>query len=147
MVLLNSCSNATINGGCSEVNFENEKEIYIEYNFESLNGLLSFNNGVLVFKYLDNCGVMSGAEVIINKNTYKFTDGELVFEDNTNTLPDKFLPKLLFDWITSNNGRISAEMYDDVKLCFYLDDSCSSFFIRFEVYESNGNIAYALIIT
>ena len=130
-----------------EVNFQNEVEISFEYNFECFNAIVGFTDGNLCFRYLENSGVMSGAEVVVNKNAYNFNSNNLEFEGETDKLPDGFLPKIMFRFITDNNGVIKADSYDNSKACFYSEDSCLSSFIRFEVYENNDNVSYAMIIT
>ena len=147
LLFFTSCSKSAVNSKYSEVSFKNEIEICFEYNFQSFNGIVSFNEGVLIFKYSDNCGVMSGSEVVINESTYKFTNNGLTFEGSTETLSEKFLPKLLFEFIKTNNGLVNTEMFDKTKLCFYLEDSCFSSFIRFEVYENANINSYVMVIT
>ena len=60
-----------------------------EYNFEVFDALIKFENGSLYFKYSDNCGVLSNAEVTINSQTYLFSNNDLNFTGKTEELNDK----------------------------------------------------------
>lgn len=145
--ITSSCNQSFINGKFSEVDFSNEVKINIEYNFEVFDALISYQNGCLYFKYSDNCGTISGTEVIIGSDEYKIYSNELEFKGKIDELNDNFLPFIIYKAISESNGVIITQAYDELKNCSYFEESVLSHFLRFEIYENNGNSSYVLIIT
>ena len=145
--ITSSCNQSFINGKFSEVDFSNEVKINIEYNFEVFDALISYQNGCLYFKYSDNCGTISGTEVIIGSDEYKIYSNELEFKGKIDELNDNFLPFIIYKAISESNGVIITQAYDELKNCSYFVESVLSHFLRFEIYENNGNSSYVLIIT
>lgn len=142
-----SCNQSFVKGKFSEVDFSNEIKINIEYNFEVFDAILSYENGCICFKYCENCGIMSGTEVTINTNEYKIFSNELQFKGNINELNDNFLPLIIYKMLSESNGVIKTQTYDERKECHYFEESVSTKFLRFEIYENNGKTSYVLIIT
>lgn len=147
LCLTTSCNTSFSNGKLSEVNFSKELKINIEYKFEVVDALISYHNGCLNFKYCDNCGTISGTEVTINTDEYKILSDEIEFKGNPNELNENFLPLIVYKLLSDNNGIVKTQMYDEKKECYYFEDSVLSEFLRFEIYENDGRLSYALIIT
>ncbi len=145
--ITSSCNQSFINGKFSEVDFSNEVKINIEYNFEVFDALISYQNGCLYFKYSDNCGTISGTEVIIGSDEYKIYSNELEFKGGIDELNDNFLPFIIYKAISESNGVIITQAYDELKNCSYFEESILSHFLRFEIYENNGNSSYVFLIT
>ena len=147
LCLTSSCNTSFSNGKYPEVDFSKEVKINVEYNFEVFDALISYQNGCLNFKYCDNCGTISGTEVTINTDEYKILSDEIEFKGNPNELNENFLPLIVYKLLSDNNGIVKTQMYDERNECCYFEDSVLSEFLRFEIYENDGRLSYALIIT
>lgn len=147
IIFATSCNIISTKGDFSEVDFSKEAKINVEYNFEVFDAFLWYENGCLNFKYSDNCGAMSNTEVNINAQEYSFSNNELNFIGNTDELNNNFLPLLIYNFLSQNNGKIVAQMYDERKDCYYFEESVLDIFLRFEIYENDNNRSYCLIIT
>ncbi len=142
-----SCNVISTKGDFSEVDFSKEVKVNIEYNFEVFEALISYDSGCLNFKYSENCGAMSNTEVTINAQAYSFSNNELNFTGNSDKLNDNFLPLIIYNLLSENNGRIVTQMFDERKQCYYFEESVSNIFFRFEIYESNNKYSYCIVIT
>ena len=147
LLFSSSCNINSVEDDSSEVDFSKEVKVNFEYNFEVFDALIKFENGSLYFKYSDNCGVLSNAEVTINSQTYLFSNNDLNFTGKTEELNDKFLPIIIYNLLLENNGKVKTQMYDESKNCCYFEESLSNKFLRFEIYNNNKILSYVIIIS
>ena len=147
ILFTNSCSLTSIKSNYSEVDFSGDVKVNFEYNFEVFDALIRYENDSLYFKYSDNCGTMSNTVVIINAETYSFSNIDLKFSGETNELNNKFLPLIIYNLLSENSGLLKTQMYDESKNCYYFEESLSDKFLRFEVYEHNKTSSYVIIIS
>ncbi len=147
IIFATSCSVNSTKGDFSEVDFLSEAKINVEYKFEVFDSFIRYENGCLTFRYSDNCGAMSATEVTINAEEYSFSNNELSFTGSTDELNNNFLPFVIYELLSANNGMIVAQMYDERKECYYFEESVSNYFLRFEIYEHNQTPSYVIIIT
>lgn len=143
----NSCSLTAIKSNHSEVDFSSEVKVNFEYNFEVFDALIKYENESLYFKYSNNCGTISGIEIIVNAENYSFFNNDLKFSGKTKDLNDNFLPLIIYNLLLENNGLLKTQMYDESKNCYYFEESLSDKFLRFEVYEDNKPSSCVIIIS
>ncbi len=142
-----SCNQNSTMSKSSEVDFSKEVKVNIEYKFEVCDAVISYQNGCFNFKYGDNCGTISGTEVIISSDEYKICSNELEFKGNIDELNDNFLPFIIYNVLSQCNGVIITQTYDELKKCSCFEESVLSHFLTFEIYDNNGKSSYVLIIT
>lgn len=147
LLFSSSCNINSVEDDSSEVDFLKEVKVNFEYNFEVFDAFIKFENGSLYFKYSDNCGVLSNAEVTINSQTYSFLNNDLNFTGKTEELNDKFLPIIIYNLLLANNGKVKTQMYDESKNCCYFEESLSNKFLRFEIYNNNKTPSCVIIIS
>lgn len=144
-----SCDVNSTKDGFSEVDFSKEVKVNFEYNFEVFDAFIKFENGTLYFRYSDNCGVLSNAKVTMNAQTYSFLNNGMDFSGKTDDLNGKFLPLIIYNLLSENNGLVKTQMYDESKNCCYFEESVSNKFLRFEIYDKNENDtpSYVIIVS
>ena len=147
LVSLSSCSTFEYKKPAYEVDLKQKTEVQLTYNQNVYNVFLTYESGGLVLEFADNGDAYDAVTFIAGKGFLKtkFKGMEYIIPDGA--LTDKMFIVELFSLVSSNDGVIITEKYNEYSGCSYVTRQQGTHTFSFEVFENNGNFAYSLKIT
>ncbi len=146
-MLFTSCSNPLKKHTHTEVNFNEIKDVQLTYNQNVYDVSLRFTRSVLELTFKKNNTAYDGIVYKITPQSCEVNYSGLVHSFEKDILPGNFLPNMIWQFFIETGDTLITENYDSQNECYYLTRTINNSFIRFEVYENQGNISYTLIIT
>ena len=144
LVFLLSSSCSVVNE-TSDVDFSENKKIQVSYNNLVFDAEIEFADETLVFKYLDVPDSVISVE--LNSESYKIAYKEMVFDGEAKSLPDVFLPKIIYVFFQSQGSVLSFSDFDKESNCYALSFECLNRNLLFESYKNlNEGYSYSLTI-
>ncbi len=129
-----------------EVDFSEPQKVQVSFNEHIYDTVVVFSGAKLEVNFCNEKDLVNGAYVSINKQSYKITYSDMVFEGETQTLTDSFLPYIIYEFFSSFENEIILDSYDKEKDCYSVNSNINSYFITLEAYEKNDNISYSMEI-
>ena len=147
LVFLSSCSTFEYRNPAYEVDLKQKTEVQLTYNQNVYTAFLVYESGDLVLEFADNRDAYDGVTFIVGKDFLKtkFKGMEYIISDGA--LTDKMFIVELFSLVSSNDGVIITEKYNEYSGCSYVTRQHGTHTFSFEVFENNGNFACSLKIT
>ncbi len=145
--VFSSCSNPFNTHSYTEVDFNQERKVQLTYKQNIYDINVQYTRSVLDLKFGNNDSSFDGITYKVTPESCQVYFSTLNHSFDTVSLPKNFLPALLWDFFCENGSNLVADNYDAQKECYYLTCTTNSSFVRFEVYENEGNVSYTLIIT
>ncbi len=144
MVFLLSSSCSVVNE-TSDVDFSENKKIQVSYNSLVFDAEIKFFGETLVFKYLNASDSVISVE--LNNENYKIVCKEMVFDGKTKSLPDVFLPKIIFAFFNSQGSILNFSDFDEDSNCYIFSGEALNKTLLFEAYKNlNEGYSYSLTI-
>ncbi len=142
LLVLSSCNVAS---KTSDVDFSEDKKIQVSYNSLVFDAEIEFLGETLVFKYLNASDSVISVE--LNNENYKIVCKEMVFDGKTKSLPDVFLPKIIFEFFNSQGSILSFSDFDEDGNCYIFSGEALNKTLLFEAYKNlNEGYSYSLTI-
>ncbi len=145
--IFTSCSNPFKTHSNTEVNFSEITDVQLTYKQNIYDIELQFTRSVLNMSFCNNNTAYDGITYKVTPENCQVSFSGLVHSFDKDVLPESFLPVLIWQFFIENGNSIITENYDSQKECYYLTRTINNCFVKFEVYENEGNISYTLIIT
>lgn len=147
ILFFTSCTNPFKTHSYTEVNFNEVKDVQLTYKQNIYDIKLQFSRSVLNFTFGENNTSYDGIGYKVTPQNCQVFYSELTHSFDKNVLPNNFLPNLIWQFFNEVGNTFVTESYDSQKNCCYLERTINNAFIKFEVFENQGNISYTLIIT
>ena len=112
ILVLNSCFSGNVLKTASEVDFSVTQNIQISFNDNIYNADISYNGNEFKLIYNDNCGAVSGTAVVMNGEQYTVTYNEMIFQGETDSLPQNCLPFIIYNFFRMNGSIITFADYN-----------------------------------
>ena len=145
--LFTSCTNPFKSHSYTEVNFNEIKDVQLTYKQNIYDIKLQFSRSVLNFTFGENNTAYDGIGYKVTPQNCQVFYSGLTHSFDKDTLPDNYLPVLIWQFFSENGNVFVTENYDSQKDCCYLERTINNDFVKLQVYENQGNISYTLIIT
>lgn len=129
-----------------EVDFSEPQNVQISFNEHIYDTVIVFRNSKLEVNFTNEKDLMSGAYVSLDSENYKITYNDMVFEGNTSSLSNTFLPRIIYSYISSFESSIKFDSFDKQNGCYYIKRNINNYFVVFEVYENNNKFSYSMEI-
>lgn len=137
ILVLNSCSSGNVITKASEVDFSVDQNIQISFNDNIYNAVVSYNGREFELIYNDNCGAVSGTVVVMNGQQYTITYKEMLFQGETDSLPQNCMPFIIYNFFRMNGSIITFTDYNsDEKISTY---TCKVFNYTISLKASDNN--------
>lgn len=141
-LLSSSCS---VVNETSDVDFSENKKIQVSYNSLVFDAEIKFFGETLIFKYLDAPDSVISVE--LDSENYKIVYKEMVFDGKAKSLPDVFLPKIIYEFFNSQGSILSFSDFDEKSNCYVYSGEALNKALLFEVYKNlNEGYSYSLTI-
>lgn len=141
-LLSSSCS---VVNETSDVDFSENKKIQVSYNSLVFDAEIEFFGETLIFKYLDAPDSVISVE--LDSENYKIVYKEMVFDGKAKSLPDVFLPKIIYEFFNSQGSILSFSDFDEKSNCYVFSAESSNKVLLFEAYKNlNEGYSYSLTI-
>lgn len=140
--VLSSCNVAS---KTSDVDFSENKKIQVSYNSLVFDAEIEFFGETLIFKYLNASDSVISVEM--NNEDYKIVCNDMVFDGKTKSLPDVFLPKIIFVFFNSQGSMLNFSDFDEDGNCYVFSGEALNKALLFEAYKNlNEGYSYSLTI-
>lgn len=130
----------------SEVDFSTPEKVQISYNERIYDTTIVFTKPKLEMNFINEKELMNGAYVCLNDNEYKITYKDMVFEGEKSALTNSFLPCTVYSFLSSFEGVIVLDNYDNERQCYYIKKNVDGNFVVFECYINNESNFYSMEI-
>lgn len=141
-LLSSSCS---VVNETSDVDFSENKKIQVSYNSLVFDAEIKFFGETLIFKYLDAPDSVISVE--LDSENYKIVYKEMVFDGKAKSLPDVFLPKIIYEFFNSQGSILSFSDFDEKSNCYVYSGEALNKALLFEAYKNlNEGYSYSLTI-
>ncbi len=130
----------------SEVNFSEPEKVQISFNDHIYDTEVIFSDSELIMNFCGDNDLFKGACVSITEENYKITYSDMIFEGDTKSLMNSFLPCIVYKFFNSFESGIILDSYDKEKGCYRIDTNLDNFFVTLEAYENNDKISYSMNI-
>lgn len=147
ILIFTSCTNPFKKHLHTEVDFNEVKDVQLTYKQNIYDVSLSFSRSVLDMKFKKNNTAYDGISYKVTPQSCQVNYSGLVHSFEKDNLSNEYLPNLIWQFFVEVGNPFTTENYDTQNECHYLTRTINSFFVRFEVYENQGNVSYTLIIT
>lgn len=145
--IFTSCTNPFKEHSHTEVDFNELKNVQLTYKQNVYDVGIKFTRSVLDLTFGKNNTAYDGITYKVTPQSCEVNYSGLVHSFEKDVLPHNFLPNLVWQFFIEMGSNFSTENYDSQNECYYLTRTIDDSFIRFEVYENEGNVSYTLIIT
>ncbi len=146
-ILLTGCVNPLKKHSPAEVDFGTVTKVQLTYKQNIYDVEIQFNRSVLIINFGNNGTAFDGLGYKITPEDCQVSFGGLAHSFEIQFLPEDFLPIVVYNFFLETGGVLVTENYDNTVACDYLTRAIGNCFVRFEVYENQGNISYTLIVT
>ena len=129
-----------------EIDLKQKTEVQLTYNRNVYNTLICYKDGCLVFEFSDKGDSYDGLVFTVTKDFCSTSFKGAEYDFSTGTLTDSLFVNEMFSFISSFQGVIITENFNEVSGCSYVTRRQGTHTFTFEVFENNGNRAYSLKI-
>ena len=145
--VLTACSNPFNAHTYTEVDFSQERKVQLTYKQNIYDINVQYTRSVLSLNFADNNTAFDGISYKVTPESCQVYFSELAHSFDIKAVPENYLPVLLWDFFAENGSNLIADNYDSQRMCYYSAFTINNSFVKFEVYENEGNVSYTLIIT
>lgn len=148
LIFLSSCVLPQTSGiqGVTEVDFSSTRKVQITFNEHIYDISVVYCNGKLELNFINEKDLIGGAYVSISSDSYKITYSDMVFEGETDSLSESFLPKIVYSFISSSQGAVVLDSFDEDKNCSFVTRDIDGYFVTLEAYKTDDNLTFAFVI-
>ena len=146
LLILQFCSCGNDKGeNLSDVDMRNDLSVQITYRQISYNGTISFKNGTLYMKILNNDKFPDGLACIVDSTEITFCYDEIEKSFDCNGFDDNFMPKILYEFFSVCGETFRTE---EVKIgeYSYIERNVCGKSVSFCVNKNNSTTPYTIII-
>ena len=129
-----------------EVDFSVPHKVQIAYNEHIYDTAIAFKNSRLEINFINEKELLGGAFVSLDKEAYKITYKNMVFEGSASDLNQSFLPCLIYALLDSFNGPIVFDCFDEVRECYYVKKNIQGYFVTLECYKTENVESFSIEI-
>ncbi len=144
---LNSCKiPENILQGSSEVDFSTPQKLQISFNEHIYDTTLVLNNSKLEINFSNEKDLLDGAYVCLTEKDYKITYKDMIFNGSNSELSHSFLPNIIYSFILSYEDKITLEVFDKKRECYYTKKEINGYFVTLDCYEVGERKFYSMEI-
>lgn len=147
VLIFSSCGIQAGKQSTYEVDFKESKTVQVAYNHNVYNTVISYKNGCLVVEFSDTDDAFCGIVFTVGKDFCRTSFKGSEYELPQGKFTEKLFVNKLFSFISSADGVLITENYNEKTGCSYVTRSFNEHTFTFEVFENNGKFAYSLNIT